>query len=173
MEPQRLKLRAEAVKLRAECEMLRIEYEIARDGVLEQLKAERAVAIGLVTAGSLASVTITDAQPRPLRVPRPDRPLKDGEPVVIVAPVPEGAAPSAPPRPKPEELAAAAQAEAAQAKAEKEAREANKKSFAELEKDLQEMFAENRADLTRRYSKWAEKNLDLEVAERAYRELTR
>ncbi|SIO29851.1 hypothetical protein SAMN05444166_3592 [Singulisphaera sp. GP187] len=150
---ERDKLRAEIVELRTESEMLRFDYELARDGVLEELKISRSMKMAGQVMGAVGDlqVTINESQVEP-----------------------SGLAPgqgSEQDRKKATEAAKAAKQE--KRKAAQAAALENRKAVEEMAKEEAAFIAEQKKDLTRRFALLAEKRLDLEDAERRYRENSR
>ncbi|WP_237722420.1 hypothetical protein [Singulisphaera acidiphila] len=146
---ERDKLRAEIVELRTESEMLRFDYELARDIVLEERKMSRSMKMAGQLMGAVGDlqVTINESQvEQPGLAPEQDRK-------------------------KATEIAKAAEQE--KRKAAQAAALENRKAVEEMAKEEAAFIAEQKKDLTRRFALLAEKRLDLEDAERRYRENSR
>ncbi len=134
----RAKLRADITKLRTEVEMLRFDYELARNGLLDDVKTEKALKMagGLMQFGMAFQSAVNDAGAAP---------------------------PGASPRQKSEQDRKKAAEEAIKAEQE-EKREAAEEAAA---------IAERKKELARLFTLLSEKRLDLEDAERTYRETSR
>jgi hypothetical protein len=146
---ERQKLRAEVIKLRTEVEMLRFDYDLARDGALEEIKLAR----GLKTAGGImASVTTLQAALIAAGSQEPGAPplAKTGDRALPV-----------PPPPQETEQDRNKAAEAAKAAEIEEKKEAAEEAA---------LVAKVKEILSQRYTQLSEKQLDLEDAERKYRE---
>ncbi len=131
-------LRAEIVKLRTEVEMLRFDYELARDGLKEDVKTEKALKMagGMMQSVFAMQSAINEASAKtpgeaPRQTSEQDR------------------------RKKTEEA--------------KKAEQEEKREEAELAAAI----AERKKELARLFALWAKKQLDLEDAERNYRETFR
>jgi hypothetical protein len=165
----RTKLRAEIVKLRTEVEMLQFDYELARVGLMDDVKMEK----GLKMAGSMLGavsamqVAMIDAQ-NDANAPPPPTELQDdvfprGAPAPdVVRPAPSSPPPVRPAQPQP----SAKDRKQAEAEAKKAQEEEEKKQEAELAKAV----AERKKELERIFTALSAKRLDLEDAERSYRE---
>ncbi len=169
---ERARLRETIVKLRTEVEMLQFDYDLARVGLMDDVKMEK----GLKMAGSMMGavgamqVAMNDARnqayaPEPVEPgnalpPQALPPGVPGEPVVVRP------APSSPPPPPVRPQPSAKDRQQAEAKAKKDQEEAEKKEEAEMAKAV----AERKKELERIYASLSAKRLDLEDAERSYRE---
>jgi hypothetical protein len=168
----RAKLRAEIVKLRTEVEMLQFDYDLARVGLMDDVKMEK----GLKMAGSMMGaiggfqVAMNEARNEANAPPSagPDDALPPGAvaPAAVAAPAVVRPAPSSPPPPSVRPQPSAKDRQQAEAKAKKAQEEAEKKEEAELAKAV----ADRKKELERIYTSLSAKRLDLEDAERAYRE---
>jgi hypothetical protein len=140
----REKLRAEVIKLRTETEMLRFDYELARERVLEQLKMARSMMLGgqLIGAVSRFQVSINEAQAEAGSLP-PGRPLNQARKQAV---------------------------EEENKKAELAAEQANRKAEAELAKQEATFIADEKKELIRLYTLLAQKQMDLEDAQKRYAE---
>ncbi|MDR3622377.1 MAG: hypothetical protein P4L85_23710 [Paludisphaera borealis] len=140
---ERDKLRAEVIKLRTESEMLRFDYELARDNILEELK----MAGQLMGAFGGLQVAINEPQAEP--------------PGLAPGQLPEA------------DQGKAAEAAKAAKQEEKKAALENSKAAEEMAKQEAAFIAEQKKDLTRRFTLLTEKRLELEDAERSYHESPR
>lgn len=138
-------LRAEIVRLRTEVEMLRFDDDLARDGLLEDVKAEKSLKMAgqMIGFGFALNNAINNAIDESIERP----PVVTEKPPVIS------------PRPKSEQ----------DWKREAEAAKAEEQE----EKKLAATIPERKKELARRFTLLSEKRLDLEDAERDCRETSR
>lgn len=185
---ERGKLRAQIIKLRTETEILRFEYEFARDSLLEDVKMHRSMQMAGQFMGAVggmqAALIAAQAEPEPAGAPRPapgpalrlpqEKPSPAGAPrpdEIVPAPANEQPVQAALEAAKAVKAAAAEEKKAVQAA--KAAALENKKAAEDMSKQEEMFIAEGKKELARLYALLAEKELDLEDAERLYNETPR
>jgi hypothetical protein len=161
------KVRAEVITLRTEVEMLRLDYELARDELLDELKMIR----GLRTAGELIGIgaSVQNAFNQAVANPVDSLPPREA----VANPVDSLPPPEAREAPKTSAASAKtvvnAEKEHAPAEAVKAAEKAEKENAAALNAEI----AARKKVLSHLFALLEAKRLDLDEAERRYRDLTR